>query len=703
VVLNTYEYVLKIKSSCLFFCCFFVLFLWGSPSPCFSADQYKIFIVHSYDAHNVCGLPQETGILEGLAELGFTPGNNLLVERFYMDTKRVHTTSRQMTMQGRTALAVIKKWQPDVVVTLDDNATREVMLPLVGSEIPVVFSGINNTPEYYNGQQQFMNNRKAPGYNVTGVYEKLHVAKSLQVMKEIVPDLKRIVVLVDDSPTGHAIRKQAERELSGSGGNILYSFWLAHDFVEYKRMIQRINSDPAIGAYYPACSRLKNGTGSIVSVPEITAWTLAHCTKPAMAVNFSFSRLGVFGGASVNFLAMGRQAAGKIAAILNGGKAGDIPVEDAEDYALVFNLARARQLGVSIPADLLGAADQVYGTMEMGSPLMRPQVLIIHSEGIDGDEALLEQGIFHEMEASGWINGRTVDILRFFLHTEQVSSEEVLHERGNRALDVVYQLKPDVVVVLGDAAATEIMLPLVGSSYPVLFAGVHAPLSYYRQYNQMENGRLFPGKNTTGVSSTFDYVKTLEAVHLILPEARRMVVIISESWPWTEAIRDDFAAQVSSHHRELGLPDIRFERVSTLEEFKKMMLRFDADPEVEMINAMLPIRLTDTDGSIVSSGEILAWLFAHQHKPGFTFSASGVRHGFLVSASTNPERTGRQLGRQLVRVLAGDVPASISIERPVSSGLFLNQARARQLGVQIPVDIFEAAQHVYTTMDLVVE
>ena len=60
--------------------------------------------------------------------------------------------------------------------------------------------------------------------------------------------------------------------------------------------------------------------------------------------------------------------------------------------------------------------------------------------------------------------------------------------------------------------------------------------------------------------------------------------------------------------------------------------------------------------------------------------------------------TGRQLGRQLMRIFAGDIPAAIPIERPVGNGIFVNQARARQLGMQIPVEIFEAAQQVYNSM-----
>ncbi len=40
--------------------------------------------------------------------------------------------------------------------------------------------------------------------------------------------------------------------------------------------------------------------------------------------------------------------------------AGDLPIEDANKYAIVFNLARAKELGINIPFEILGAADFVY-------------------------------------------------------------------------------------------------------------------------------------------------------------------------------------------------------------------------------------------------------------------------------------------------------------------------------------------------------
>jgi ABC-type uncharacterized transport system substrate-binding protein len=44
----------------------------------------------------------------------------------------------------------------------------------------------------------------------------------------------------------------------------------------------------------------------------------------------------------------------------SGANPGSIPVEDAENYALAFNLDRARQLKIKIPEEILAAADDIF-------------------------------------------------------------------------------------------------------------------------------------------------------------------------------------------------------------------------------------------------------------------------------------------------------------------------------------------------------
>jgi ABC-type uncharacterized transport system substrate-binding protein len=79
-----------------------------------------------------------------------------------------------------------------------------------------------------------------------------------------------------------------------------------------------------------------------------------------MAINYFFARMGLFGGAVVNFNSMGKLAGQKAVKILGGTKAGDLPIEDAPDYAIVFNLKRASDLGIDISPRVLAAANAIY-------------------------------------------------------------------------------------------------------------------------------------------------------------------------------------------------------------------------------------------------------------------------------------------------------------------------------------------------------
>jgi ABC-type uncharacterized transport system substrate-binding protein len=188
---------------------FFTLFQLDAVSK----NLPKVFIVMSYEQGNVCGQPQEDGVIEALEKAGFKDGETVKIYHFYMDTKRTYNTPAAIEKRGAMALEEIKRIKPDVVVTIDDNAARTVMLPLIGTDIPVVFSGINKQPEDYNKIKHFMDSRKRPGSNVTGVYEKRHIATAFRIMKSILPSLRKVVCLTDDSTTGKAARRQMETEL----------------------------------------------------------------------------------------------------------------------------------------------------------------------------------------------------------------------------------------------------------------------------------------------------------------------------------------------------------------------------------------------------------------------------------------------------------------------------------------------------------
>ena len=326
-------------------------------------EMKRVYIAASYEQNHICGGPQEAGVIKGLNKTGWFEGMNLEIMRYYMDTKKKNTTPEAMKKEAEIITAQIEKFKPEVLVVLDDNAFREAALPLAGSkELAIVFCGMNGQPENYNAKKRFMNTREKPGGNITGIYEKLYVGRSMKVMQNALPALKgkKIVGITDSSPTGNAITTQFEVESKDMPGDTDWELRRVKDWQEYTELIETLNKDEGIGAIYPVALRLKVSDTEIYTAPEIFKWTTENSAHPEMALNYFFAKVGLFGGAAVDFKAMGFQAGRKAGQILNGEKAGDLSIDDASDYAIVFNLKRAKKLGIDIPLPLLTAADHVY-------------------------------------------------------------------------------------------------------------------------------------------------------------------------------------------------------------------------------------------------------------------------------------------------------------------------------------------------------
>ena len=328
-----------------------------------SEDIKRVYIVASYEKNHVCGWPQEQGVIKGLVQEGWIEGINLDVKSYHMDTKRANTTPEAMKKVAAEVMREIDAFKPDVVVTLDDNAFREIGLPMAGrQDVAAVFSGMNGQPEMYNTRKYFMDSREKPGNNITGIYEKLYVVRSMRVMENAVDGLTgaKIVGITDYSPTVNAITKQFELELAKQPGTVEWELIRVKNWQEYVDLITRLNNDDNVKAIYPVALTLKVSESVTYTAPEIFKWTVENSKKPEMALNYFFSEIGLFGGAAVDFKSMGLAAGKKAGKILSGAKAGDLPIDDAPEYAIVLNIKRAKQLGIDIPPPLLTAADYVY-------------------------------------------------------------------------------------------------------------------------------------------------------------------------------------------------------------------------------------------------------------------------------------------------------------------------------------------------------
>ncbi len=85
----------------------------------------------------------------------------------------------------------------------------------MGSKIPVVFSGINVTPEHYNEKYHFLEGRK-PVKNFTGVYERLFIPKQIELVEVLSGKVDKIAVLYSTDFMGNALKEQVIYELKNS-------------------------------------------------------------------------------------------------------------------------------------------------------------------------------------------------------------------------------------------------------------------------------------------------------------------------------------------------------------------------------------------------------------------------------------------------------------------------------------------------------
>jgi basic membrane lipoprotein Med (substrate-binding protein (PBP1-ABC) superfamily)/ABC-type uncharacterized transport system substrate-binding protein len=321
----------------------------------------RVFIVQSYEDDHVCGIPQEEGI-KSILEQRFD--GRMVVKTHYMNTKTVHSAPLRMRADAAMVRREIEAFRPHLVFTIDDNAFREVGLQLAGKPFPVVFSGLNNLPENYNRKVHFLDSRGRPVRNITGVYEKLHLQTALRVMKGVFPHLRKVVALLDDTPTGRAIRQQIRKEMAENLSGVTVEIRTVKTLAGYLEQIRRINEDPVVQAVYPVVLSVKDAAGRSIGSRETLRTFLKQCRKPGIPINFAFAKQGVFGGASVDFAAMGRQA-GKIGVrLLQGQNINQLPVESAQQSLIAFNTARARMLGISIPPEIL-ATGEIFSRVEL--------------------------------------------------------------------------------------------------------------------------------------------------------------------------------------------------------------------------------------------------------------------------------------------------------------------------------------------------
>jgi putative tryptophan/tyrosine transport system substrate-binding protein len=278
------------------------------------------------------------GFYQGLRDLGWVEGRNLLIER------RIAEASDERFVQ---AAAELVRLRVDVILAASGpaslNAAREAT-----ETIPIVMVASSRDPIGTGLIQSFAR----PGGNITGLVtapEEL-TGKQLEFLKTVVPRLARAGVL-HDAAVGPFRLDHATVETSRALGIEILPFEARGpaDFDGTIAAAVRAGVGGLIAAGSPTFVRYRQ---------QIAELLMKH-RLPGISVWRSFAEAGLLMAYGPSLSDQFRRAAVYVDKILKGSKAADLPVERPTKFELVVNLKTAKALGLTIPPSLLQRADEV--------------------------------------------------------------------------------------------------------------------------------------------------------------------------------------------------------------------------------------------------------------------------------------------------------------------------------------------------------
>ncbi|HEY7317915.1 MAG TPA: ABC transporter substrate-binding protein [Candidatus Binatia bacterium] len=272
---------------------------------------------------------------EGLKARGYEEGKNIQLDwRNLPDDEAARKTAEEFVRS-----------KVDIIVAFENQTIRAAKAAT--SEIPVVF--LHATDPVVDGYVQSL---ARPGGNMTGFVGLRELPdKQMELFKEIVPRLHRLLVLVDyDDPTTERLLTEVKKVSS---------------FLKVQVIEQRVSDAPDIERIFGSIKR-GNVDGVFIVSPNLqqkfTALTLRLATEKQlpMAVHVKgwVEKGGLFSYGHDPF-SVGTEAAVYVDKILKGIKPADLPVQQPTKFELVINLKTANQIGLTIPPNVLARADRV--------------------------------------------------------------------------------------------------------------------------------------------------------------------------------------------------------------------------------------------------------------------------------------------------------------------------------------------------------
>jgi ABC-type uncharacterized transport system substrate-binding protein len=272
---------------------------------------------------------------QGLRELGYVEEKSIVIEWRSAEGKRDRLSA---------LAAELVRLKVDIIVTGGPTATRPVKEAT--TTIPIVMT--QDSDPVGNG---FVASLARPGGNITGLSNLAQElsGKRLELLKEIVPKLSRVAVLGMSTNPGNS-QSLRETELAAGAFGVQIQYLDARDSKDIEAALRSASKGRADAVL------VLNFPGDVSRViPDLAVKN----RLPAIYYNSTIVNNGGLMSYGASITDLDRRAAIYVDKILKGAKPAHLPVEQPTKFEFVINLKAAKQIGLTIPPNVLARADKV--------------------------------------------------------------------------------------------------------------------------------------------------------------------------------------------------------------------------------------------------------------------------------------------------------------------------------------------------------
>ena len=273
-----------------------------------------------------------------LRELGYVEGKNIVFELRYAEEKPERLAPLADELVRLKVELIIAGGQNDALTAKKATQT-----------IPIVFSDAISDPVALG----LVDSLARPGGNMTGFTSMADVlaGKRLELLKEAIPKLSRVAV-VRVTASDESQWKESQRAARQLGLQLHFMELGSPDAYEsaFKEAIKAGSTALAVTRH-----RLSQSNANQKRIIALAA----KYRLPAISYREDFVELGGLMSYGADEVEPFKRVAAMIDKILKGAKPADIPVEQSSKFELIINLKAAKQIGVTVPPNVLARADRV--------------------------------------------------------------------------------------------------------------------------------------------------------------------------------------------------------------------------------------------------------------------------------------------------------------------------------------------------------